>query len=320
MLRLLALCLVPLSAFAQPVVLLFPAVGTTARVTLSGRVLKNGPSGGSSTLSRNLRRLTTSNWEGAEVDVRFHQQQAVVRSGHDGNFAVTFSAAGHPFPQGLQTAEAAVKGAEPGRATVDVMDAQAPFFVVSDFDDTLAVTNVTERRRFVENVLAKDELTQAVVPGMAAFYACLRDRPHKPVFALVSGSPVQYTARISRFLQLHDFPVFGLYLRDLGPSTLSDYKQPVIRSLLEAVPGPVVLVGDSGEKDPEVYAQLRAEFPERVKAIFIRKAGRAEDPSRFEGMTLFDDPKQAASRAVAQGLIEARCAERVPSPRDGGAP
>lgn len=300
-----------MAALAQPVVVLFPAVGTTAQVTLSGRVLKNGPSGGSSTLSRNLRRLTTSNWEGVEVDLRFQGHQAVVQSGHDGNFEATFASGSKPFPSGLWTAEAAVKGAEPGRTTVDVMSEKAPFFVISDFDDTVAITNVLERGKFVENVLAKDELTQAVVPGMSAFYACLRARPEKPVFALVSGSPVQYTARVQRFLQKHDFPVFGQYLRDLGPSTLSDYKQPVIRSLLKSIPGPVVLIGDSGEHDPEVYAQIRSEFPTRVKAIFIRNAGHADDPKRFDGMTLFTDVKDAEKSAVAQGLMESSC---------GGAP
>ncbi|MDP3504458.1 MAG: DUF2183 domain-containing protein [Myxococcales bacterium] len=311
MTRLALLLLLPLSAFAHPVVVLFPAVGTTAQVTVSGRVLKNGPSHGSSTISRNLRRLTTSNWEGVEVDLRFQGHQAVVQSGHDGNFEATFAAGSKPFPSGLWTAEAAVKGAEPGRTTVDVMSEQAPFFVISDFDDTVAITNVLERGKFVENVLAKDELTQAVVPGMAAFYACLRAKPEKPVFALVSGSPVQYTARVQRFLQKHDFPIFGQYLRDLGPSTLSDYKQPVIRALLKSIPAPVVLIGDSGEHDPEVYAQIRSEFPSRVKAIFIRNAGRADDPKRFDGMTLFADAKDAAKSAVAQGLMESSC---------GGAP
>jgi phosphatidate phosphatase APP1 len=293
---------------AQPVVLLFPAIGTTSQVTLSGRVLKSGPSGGSSTVSKNLRRLTTSNWEGASVEVRFAEQQASVTSGHDGNFEATFSAGKTPFPPGLTTAEAFVKGAEPGRATVDVMAPDAPFFVISDFDDTVAVTNVLDKPKFVKTVFGQDELTQPVVEGMAPFYRCLRDQPARPVFALVSGSPVQYTARVTRFLQKHDFPVFGQYLRDLGPSTLSDYKQPVIRALLKSVPGPVVLIGDSGEKDPEVYAQIRAEFPDRVKAIFIRDAGRADDASRFPQMTVFSHPRDAVEVAVGQGLISKACA------------
>lgn len=301
-------------------VLLLPAVGTPSQVTLSGRVLKNGPSGGSSVISKNLRRLTTSNWEGADVDVRFQGRQATVTSGHDGTFEATFTAEKERFPFGLSSAEAHVKGAEPGRATVDVLEEKAPFFVISDFDDTIAITNVVERRKFVENVFAKDELTQKAVPGMAAFYGCLRARREKPVFALVSGSPVQYAPRVERFLQANDFPVFGLYLRDLGPSTLSDYKQPVIRKLLAAVPGPVVLIGDSGEHDPEVYAQLRAEFPNRVKAIFIRAAGHTDDAKRFEGMTVFEEPRQAAREAAKLGLLEAACAEAVPSNNDGGVP
>jgi phosphatidate phosphatase APP1 len=301
------LLLFPTSALAQPVVLLFPAVGTTTHVTVSGRVLKNGPSDGSSTLSRNLRRLTTSHYEGAEVDVRFQGHQTVVKSGHDGNFESTFMADSKPFATGLSAAEASVRGAEPGRTTVDVMSEKASFFVVSDFDDTLAITNVTERGKFIENVLAKDEFTQAVVPGMAEFFGCLRAKPEKPVFALVSGSPVQYTARVQRFLQKHGFPVFGQYLRDLGPSTLTGYKQPVIRSLLKTIPGAVVLVGDSGEHDPEVYSQIRSEFPARVKAIFIRNAGRADDSKRFEGMTLFTDVRDAVKSAATQGLVEPTC-------------
>jgi phosphatidate phosphatase APP1 len=44
-----------------------------------------------------------------------------------------------------------------------------------------------------------------------------------------------------------------------------------------------VLVGDSGEKDPEVYSKLAARFPERVVAILIREvSGRDLDTSRFE--------------------------------------
>ncbi|MCA3015369.1 MAG: DUF2183 domain-containing protein [Myxococcaceae bacterium] len=300
--------LVSTVALAQPVVQLFPAVGTTRQVTLAGRVLKSGPTGGSSTVTRNLRRLSASNWEGAPVEVRFLGQKGNVTSGHDGNFEVTFSASDRPFPVGLSVAEAAVRGAEPARATVDVMSPGAPFFVISDFDDTVAVTNVVDTSKFVTTVFGQDEQTQQVVEGMAPFYRCLRDQPERPVFALVSGSPVQFHARVSRFLQRHDFPVFGQYLRDLGPTTLSGYKQPVIRALLRALPGPVVLVGDSGEKDPEVYAQLRAEFPDRVRAIFIRDAGHASDPTRFAQMTLFSHPREAARAAAVQGLILPSCA------------
>jgi phosphatidate phosphatase APP1 len=298
------------SAWASPFVLLFPAVGSPSSVTLSGRVLKHAPSHGSSTLSKNLRWLTTSNWDGAQVEVRYAGRTIDSTSDSGGNFSVTLGSGAKPFEVGFATAEANVAGAETGVATVQILSPQAPFFVVSDFDDTLAVTNVTQTRRMMKAALLQDHTSQPAVEGMAAFYGCLESGQRaQPAFVLVSGSPAQYLHRIKDFLTAHRFPTFGLSLRDLGPRTLSDYKQPVIRSLLTALPNAVVLVGDSGEHDPEVYAQMRAEFPDRVKAIYIRNAGHAEDRSRFAGMVLFDQAQAAAQDAVSKGLASKACVD-----------
>lgn len=308
------LSLAAATSWADAAVLLFPAVGTPGQVTISGRVLKHAGTGGSSTFSKNLRRLTSSNWEGAPVMVRYAGREAEVKSGHDGNFSVTFTGEKTPFEVGLSTAEANVKDAATGAATVDIVDPKAGFFVVSDFDDTLAVTNVAAGgTKLVKAALMEDETTQPVVDGMAAFYGCLKeDKPARPGFALVSGSPAQYLNRVRQFLVAHGFPLsFGIYLRDFGPKTLSNYKQPVIRSLLKELPNQVVLVGDSGEHDPEVYAQMRSEFPDRVKAIYIRNAGKAEDVKRFDGMFLFKNPKDAALDAVTKGLASAECVGRA---------
>jgi phosphatidate phosphatase APP1 len=215
-----------------------------------------------------------------------------------------------PFPAGLHRSEARVSGATAvGR--VEVVSDAAPFLVISDFDDTLAVTQVTRPERALASALFKDSHTQPVVPGMAGFYRCLRlAEPVAPGFALVSGSPVQYVPRTAMFLAQHGFPFFGLYLRHLRPSTLKGYKQPRIRHLLQALTNRVVMVGDSGEHDPEVYAEIRRESPERVARIYIREVGRAADLTRFEGMVLFKDARQAADDAVAQGLISAACRDR----------
>jgi phosphatidate phosphatase APP1 len=299
------------SAWADPAVLLFPAVGTPGLVRLEGRVLKHAPAGGSSTLSKNLRRLSASNWEGASVEVRFAGRSATTTSGRDGNFSVEFAPGDEkPFEVGFAAAEARVAGATTGAAVVQVVSPDAPFLVISDFDDTLAVTNVVRKSGLVKAALLEDERSQPPVEGMAAFYGCLeRAGPARPGFALVSGSPVQYGGRIDAFLKRHGFPTFGLYLRDLGPSTLKDYKQPVIRALLGALPHPVVLVGDSGEADPEVYRQIATEFPGRVRAVYLRNAGRAEDASRFAGALLFSHPREAALDAAARGLAPADCVQ-----------
>ncbi len=303
--------LVASPAHAEGQVLLFPAVGTPGAVTLSGRVFSQPIGSGHNALSKNLRSLLAPNWEGADVQLRFEGQKADVKSGHDGMFEATFSAPkDKPFKVGLLSAEAAVKGASVGSAGVDVISPEAPFFVVSDFDDTLAVTQVTSKSALLKHALAEDGDTQPLVEGMPQLMRCMREgKKERPVFALVSGSPVQFVPRVVRFLFKNDFPPFGLYLRDIGPGTLSDYKQPIIRSLLKSVPQPVVLVGDSGEHDPEVYSQIRSEFPGRVKAVAIHDVGRLEDKLRVKDMFVFKHPRELTQEFVKQGLLAQSCAE-----------
>jgi phosphatidate phosphatase APP1 len=309
-----ALLLACSAALAGPAVLIAPAIGRTDGVTLQGRVLKEAPTRGSSVLSRNLRRLTAPNWEGAKVEVSFQSATATVTSGHDGNFELNLQPPqGASFTPGLFVAEAKVAGAS-ARARVEVVADTTPFLVISDFDDTLAITNVVKPAKLMEAALLRDSDTQEVVPGMSAFYGCLK-APTAPAFALVSGSPIQYASRVSAFLGRHAFPPFGVYLRDLGPGTLSGYKQPVIRRLLGQFSQPVVLVGDSGEKDPEIYAQIREEFPGRVKAIYIRDAGRSERADRFTDMVLFQEAHAAAEHAAKSGLADPACvAAAFPAP------
>ena len=307
----LAVVLGAATASAEGQVLLFPAVGTPGTVTLSGRVFTEPLGTGSSATSRNLRSLLAPNWRGATVEVRFEEQSAEVVSGHDGMFEVTFSAPkGAAYPVGLRRAEAAVKGAQVGVADVDVIDPAAPFFVVSDFDDTLAVSQVTRKRDLIKHALTEDADSQPLVEGMPQLMRCLREgKTERPVFALVSGSPVQFVPRTTRFLFKHDFPPFGLYLRDLGPKTMSDYKQPIIRSLLKLLPQPVVLVGDSGERDPEIYAQIRSEFPGRVKTVLIHDVGRLDDSARVKDMLVFKHPREVMPALVKQGLMTQGCLE-----------
>ncbi|MCI0572179.1 MAG: DUF2183 domain-containing protein [Myxococcaceae bacterium] len=296
-------------AHAAPAVFLAPALGSTREVTVSGRVYRDAPSPGSSTLARNLRRLTAGNWEGAPLQLSFAGQTAELRSGQDGRFEVTFRApdGGPGFLAGLHEVRARAPGAE-ARTPVEVVADEAPFFVVTDFDDTLGQTNVLSARGLFTSALLQDADTQPVVEGMAEFVRCLSTgKPARPGVAVVSGSPVQYGPRMMRFLARNGFPFTGLYLRNLGPGTLRGYKQPRIRQLLTQMQQPVVFVGDSSEHDPEVYAEMREAFPERVQHIYIRKVGHAEDAARFEGMVLFDAPAEAAWHAVRHGLASEAC-------------
>jgi phosphatidate phosphatase APP1 len=247
--------------------------------------------------------------------VTFGGQARRVTAGDDGFFQAAFAApADRPFAAGLQPVQAAAAGAA-AEGRVQVVSDGAPFLLVTDLDDTLAVTNVASRRALARTALLADAASTPAVPGMAAFLRCVLEGTRPAAGAVVvSGTPVELAPRVEQFLALNGFPFAALSLRHLGPRTLAGYKEPALRALLSAFPQAVVLVGDSGEQDPEIYAALRAEFPGRVAAIFIRDAGGPAGPGRFEGMLLFREPEAAAREAAASGVADLACVERAFAP------
>lgn len=303
---------VPASAAADSSVVVFPGLGRPTLVTVRGQALKTSPenhkAGG---LEKNVRRLASFAWEGAAVEVSFQGQVRQAVSDKDGLFEASFPAAqASPFPVGALVAKAAA-GAASGEGPVQVVADDAPFLVVSDFDDTVAVTHVQSKRELLKSALLSDESTTPPVEGMAAFYACLAQAAPAPGFAFVSGSPVEFSPRLQGFLSKHGFPPAALHLRVLGTKTLSGYKEPHLRALLSRFPQKFVLVGDSGEADPEVYTTILKEFPGRIAAVYIRDVGRSADAGRFKGMVLFKTAAEAARAAVANGLAPRECVEKA---------
>ncbi len=294
----------------EPALLLPPALGRPDVVWVSGRVLEEAHGRHGPALVRNARVLAAENLSGARVEATFRGASAAGVSGHDGEFELELRAPpGSRFPPGAGQAQVRV-GRTSAATTVLVVPPDAPFIVVSDFDDTVAVTHVESKRKVIENTFLKDAESQPAVPGMAALYRCLASaRPSgaSPAFAFVSGSPVQLAPRIVRFLEKNGFPPAALYLRNLGPDTLAGYKEPILRALAARFPQPLVLVGDSGEKDPEIYAALARELPGRVRRTYIRRSGEPGAPARFADALLFADPAAALSDAAARGLAPAQC-------------
>jgi len=96
-----------------------------------------------------------------------------------------------------------------------------------------------------------------------------------PLF-YVSKSPWNLYDFLSDFLDHHDLPRGPLLLRDIGLHHAApvDHKSAAVRELLETYPElPFVLVGDSGEHDPEIYLEAAARYRGRILAIYIRDLG-----------------------------------------------
>lgn len=166
--------------------------------------------------------------------------------------------------------------------------------VISDIDDTIKITEVRDRKAMLANTFLREFQP---VPGMADLYRQLAQQG--AAFHYVSGSPWQLYEPLSQFVRGSNFPPGTFHLKHFrlsDPSSLSklssqeDYKPPIIESLLAAFPGRrFVLIGDSGEKDPEIYAGIARKHPKQVAAIFIRNVSdeAADNPrmlKAFEGL------------------------------------
>ncbi len=181
--------------------------------------------------------------------------------------------------------------------------------VISDIDDTIKESNVLDRSELVANTFLR-EFT--AVPGMAEAYR--RWNVVGAAFHYVSSSPWQLYPVLERFLEVARFPAGEMSLKlfrvkdesffDLlaSPETT---KPPVIERLMATWPQRrFIFVGDSGEKDPEVYGQVARAHPDQALHIFIRRVEGSElSDDRFrrafadvprERWTLFDDPAKLA--------------------------
>jgi Uncharacterized conserved protein (DUF2183) len=178
--------------------------------------------------------------------------------------------------------------------------------VVCDIDDTVKHTQVRDRRQMLLNTFAREFVA---VPGMAPWLERVVRANDSAALHYVSGSPLQLTPALLAFLREAGLPEGSLHPRALSlhPAALLDHeattrhKHAEIAQLLADHPRRrFVLVGDSGERDPEVYGAVAREQAARIAAVLIRDvSGEAADSARYrqafdavapERWRLFTDP------------------------------
>ena len=103
----------------------------------------------------------------------------------------------------------------------------------------------------------------------------------------VSSSPWNLHGFLHGFLRHRDFPLGPLLLRDLiGTREGRARKHDRIEEVLDRHPDlPFVLIGDSGEKDPQVYADVVRAHPGRILAVYIREVRLDPGDGRVEQVT-----------------------------------
>jgi phosphatidate phosphatase APP1 len=148
--------------------------------------------------------------------------------------------------------------------------------VISDIDDTVKVSNVADRRELLRNTFVREFVA---VPGMPEAYR--RWEQGGASFHYVSSSPWQLSNCLTGFLGMAGLPAGSMHLKlfrlkdstPLGRITARKRsKRRAIEQIMSDFPlRRVVLVGDSGEKDPEVYAAVVRRRPDQVAGVLIRR-------------------------------------------------
>ncbi|HUP20698.1 MAG TPA: phosphatase domain-containing protein [Gemmatimonadota bacterium] len=295
-------------------------------------------------LVRTYRRMQSDAVPGARVVVRLYGTETEAQADADGFFH-TWLVPSAPPPADRSWHEAEVEllvpdpGGVRGVAPVLVPPRGARFGVVSDVDDTVIRADVARLARMVAGVALGSAHTRTPFPGVAAFFRALHrgtGPAPNPVF-YVSNGPWNLYDLFVHFLELQGIPLGPVELRDWGPPWREirrigrrEHKTESIRRILQTFPDlPFMLIGDSGEEDPEIYRDLVHEFPHRVPAVYIRdvspdplrksaiEALAGEVSAAGSSLVLAGDTLAAARHAADHGWIEPAAVDEVAADRAG---
>jgi phosphatidate phosphatase APP1 len=166
--------------------------------------------------------------------------------------------------------------------------------VISDIDDTLLVSHSTRLVRKLVLLLFRNAHTRKPIPFLKGWYGHLRnlhEMESPDDFFYVSNSEWNLYDFLIDFFEINELPkgVFFLRglkkgLRDLVASGKPNYnhKQSAIEFLLKFYPQKnYILVGDNGQKDMEIYADVVSKYGQRIKGVLIRELSYIRRPKRL---------------------------------------
>ena len=297
--------------------------GTRERLLVCGRVLKEEgftPAADADSRWRNLvrfwKRLESDEVPLARLRARFFGRESESVSDGEGYFRLAIAPRGRLGPGVWQEVELELQGEEAVRATARVLvpSRRARFGVISDIDDTIVASHVGNKVRMILTAVLSNARTRKPFPGVAAFYRALHAGVNP--FFYISKSPWNLYAPLLEYLEIQELPLGPLLLRDIGLRPEKEHKRKAIEDILATYPKlKFILIGDSGEEDPEIYSAVVHRHPDRIRAIYIRSVNQkrisqieklAQEVSRTGcQLVLAKEAEQAAAHAAAEGLIQA---------------
>jgi phosphatidate phosphatase APP1 len=311
----------------------YRSMGTAAELTVNGRVLEDrGISEAAEELSRlqnlrdNWRRFGSRELAGVQVQASFQSQAVATRTDEEGYFQLRLQPA-EPLDDApwqivrLELPDLGVSGA----GEVLVPPPTARLAIVSDIDDTVLQTYATDTLKMLRLTLLRNARTRLPFDGVATLYKALEagggGAERNPIF-YVSSSPWNLYDFLVEFMAYNGLPEGPFFLTDYGldrekliKQRHAEHKLAAIAAIAATYPAlPLLLLGDSGQHDPEIYLAAARAHPGRVAAIYIRHVSHerradavaalaAEARALDIPMLLAPDSATVAEDAIRRGFI-----------------
>ncbi len=323
-----------------PVILPYRGFGTTTKAYLNGHVLDDRrlyEAREKDRRTRNLKammsRYMADALPGVRVLICFQGKEKVVETGENGYFEAEFDF-DIPLKPGwhkatFQVLDKLVSYQEPREFNEEVLlvDDSPRFGIISDIDDTILVSHATRIHRKLSLILTRNAKTRMPFDGVSTFYNALhmhRGEPLNPVF-YVSSSEWNLYDFLEDFCDTQNIPKGVFMLQDLKENLWSllksgggshRHKVKKVRRILDLYPDlAFVLIGDSGQHDAEIYAEIIANYPGRILAVYIRDVNNRSRDAYVEhlsdraweagvDMVMVRDTAEAARHAYTLGLLD----------------
>lgn len=225
------------------------------------------------------------------------------------------------------------QGEVQAKGQVMISQDSSQFGVISDVDDTILISKATNLYQKLRLMFLKNARTRMPFEGVAAFYTALQKgidgSYHNPIFYVSSSSWNLYDLLVD-FCSVRGIPRGPFLLRESRldefkfiASIHKGHKLEKIEQILSTYSNMnFILIGDSGQKDAEIYRQVIHDFPGRILVVYIRdinKEGRQEAVKDIiatleesgVAMLLVKDTEEAAIHAAENGYIDPRALSKI---------
>jgi len=270
-------------------------------------------------LDKRLRAFLVRNEKGSELVVRLGEQLVKMpKSSKNGHFihTIEFEPPHNPDPNSDHWMEFQLDIPEESErqfhGQFQLISAEG-VSVISDIDDTLKITNVAKRRELLANTFMREFQPFDQLAEVYQFWERQGVRFH-----YVSASPWQLYLPLAEYLMVSGYPRGSMHLQEFRLKdkiglrkfkAAGRAKLTAIKQILAAFPlRTFMLVGDSGERDPELYGELKRQYPQQIARIYIRNLGGENDTEdrwehAFDGINpddwqLFTDAKDLLDKPV----------------------